>query len=216
MAIIDIKLDPSKRELQVFGLLWWVFFLALARIAFAHQALLFGAASFTGTMFLIAFSLNRDYPKRTQLWGLLIPGLLWSMYVWDRVSPALGADWQVLTTGQLYAGAGAWLTWEGNRGQWLMCALLVGVAFAGLLLCLFSKRAGRTLYRTWMFAALPIGWTVSHLVLAVVYYLLLTPIGMLRRTLGSDPMTRSLDPSAASYWRSHTQQRDPGRYFRQF
>ena len=51
MAIIDIKLDPSTSELRVFGLLWCVFFLALARVVFAHKALLLGAASFTGTMF---------------------------------------------------------------------------------------------------------------------------------------------------------------------
>lgn len=216
MAIIDIKLDPTARELQVFGLLWWVFFLALARVAFAHKALLLGAASFTGTMFLISFALNRDYPKRAQLWGLLIPGLLWSMLAWDNFSASLGASWQVQTTGQLYAGAGAWLSWEGTRGQWFMCAVLVGLAFTGLLLCLFSKRAAGALYRTWMFAALPIGWTVSHLVLAVVYYFVLTPIGILRRTLGGDPMTRRLDATAASYWRAHTQQSDPGRYFRQF
>ena len=160
--------------------------------------------------------LNRDYPKRTQLWGLLIPGLLWSMYAWEVFSPKFGASWQVQTARQLYAGSGPWLSWEGMRGQWLMCAALVGVAFVGLLLCLVSKRIAGALYRAWMFAALPIGWTVSHLVLAVVYYLVLTPIGLIRRILGNDPMTRQLDAGAASYWRAHTQQHDPGRYFRQF
>ncbi len=74
----------------------------------------------------------------------------------------------------------------------------------------------RPLYLGWMYAALPIGWVISHLVLAVVYYLVLTPIGLVMRLFGWDPMNRRPDPSTTSYWVAHQPAADRARYFRQF
>lgn len=75
----------------------------------------------------------------------------------------------------------------------------------------------RPLYLGWMYAAFPIGWTVSHLVLAAVYYLALTPIGVLARLFGHNPMQRGFDPAADSYWkRRPPREEDPARYFKQF
>ena len=74
----------------------------------------------------------------------------------------------------------------------------------------------RLLYLGWMHAIYPIGWTVSHLVLAIVYFLVLTPIGVCMRLLGRDPMQRRLDPSAGTYWIPHDPPGDSARYFRQF
>ena len=50
-----------------------------------------------------------------------------------------------------------------------------------------------------MFAVFPIGWVVSHLLLGVVYFLVLTPIGLTLRALGRDPLERRFDQSASSY-----------------
>jgi hypothetical protein len=67
------------------------------------------------------------------------------------------------------------------------------------------------------YAAWPIGFVVSHVVLALVYYLVLTPIGLVMRLVGYDPMTRGRDPEAATYWVERTDdRRGAGRYFRQF
>src|SRR5262249_39080951 len=74
----------------------------------------------------------------------------------------------------------------------------------------------RPLFVGWMCAAYPIGWVVSHLVLMTIFYLVLTPIGMLMRLFGRDPMTRSFDRSAQSYWVAHNPGGDASRYFRQF
>ena len=74
----------------------------------------------------------------------------------------------------------------------------------------------RPLYLGFMYAVFPIGWTISHAVLALLYYLLFTPIGLIIRLFGRDPMQRRLDRSAATYWVPHNQDRDAGRYFRQF
>jgi hypothetical protein len=57
---------------------------------------------------------------------------------------------------------------------------------------------------------------VSHLLLLVVYYLVLTPIGLLMRLIGYDPLQRRFDRSAQSYWTPHDPAADDARYFKQF
>jgi hypothetical protein len=66
------------------------------------------------------------------------------------------------------------------------------------------------------YAAFPIGFVVSHIILAVVYYLVLTPIGILMRLLGYDPMRRELEPDVDSYWIEREPHPDPKQYFRQY
>lgn len=71
-------------------------------------------------------------------------------------------------------------------------------------------------YLGWLYAAYPIGWTVSHLILLITYYLALTPIGIMMRLLGHDPLQRKLDRKADTYWLKHEEPADNSRYFRQF
>jgi hypothetical protein len=73
----------------------------------------------------------------------------------------------------------------------------------------------RPKFLAWMYAAYPIGWVVSHRVLAIIYFGLLTPIGTLMGVFGYDPMARRFDRAAASYWVERGRNRDPARYFRQ-
>jgi fumarate reductase subunit D len=74
----------------------------------------------------------------------------------------------------------------------------------------------RPVYLMWMALALPIGWTVSHLLLAAIYYLVMTPIGLLMRLFHYDPMQRRIDREAESYWMPHDSGTDAASYFRQF
>ena len=67
------------------------------------------------------------------------------------------------------------------------------------------------------YAAWPIGFVVSHVVLAMVYYLVMTPIGLVMRLFGYDPMTRHRMGRWTSCWVERTgRARGPESYFRQF
>ncbi|MXZ71427.1 MAG: hypothetical protein F4Z04_07970 [Acidobacteria bacterium] len=68
----------------------------------------------------------------------------------------------------------------------------------------------------WMYAALPIGWTVSHLMMAVVYFAVVTPIGLMSRVVRGDTLNREPDRSARSYWIERPRRRGTRRYLRQF
>jgi hypothetical protein len=91
---------------------------------------------------------------------------------------------------------------------------IVGVLVGGL--GAVYPPAARPVYLAWMVAAFPIGWTVSHLVLAAAFYFVFTPIGWLLRLSGRDPMHRHFDRDAESYWEPRPEPRPPGDYFRQF
>ena len=74
----------------------------------------------------------------------------------------------------------------------------------------------RLMFSMWMAITYPIGWTVTHLTMALMYYGVFTPIGLLMRLVGRDPMQRAFDRAAESYWEPHDPGSDPKRYFRQF
>jgi hypothetical protein len=64
--------------------------------------------------------------------------------------------------------------------------------------------------------AFPIGYVVGFLALALVYYLLVTPIGLVFRLMGRDPMHRRFDRSAPTYWIQRPEAPPARRYFQQF
>jgi hypothetical protein len=64
-----------------------------------------------------------------------------------------------------------------------------------------------------MRAVFPIGWVMSHAILILAYFLILTPIGWLMRFF-HDPMQRSFDRDSKSYWLPW-ESSDSERYFRQ-
>ena len=74
----------------------------------------------------------------------------------------------------------------------------------------------RRIYVGWMYAVYPIGWTVSHLLLGIVYFLVMTPIGLTMRVLRLDPMARRFDRAASSYWVHRYPAGRIDRYLRQF
>lgn len=90
------------------------------------------------------------------------------------------------------------------------------IALMGLSLAYVRPALLRPVYLGWMYAAFPIGWVVSHLLLALIYYLMVTPIGLFMRLAGSDPLHRRLDPTAESYWLKRRPTKEAVRYFKQF
>jgi hypothetical protein len=112
-----------------------------------------------------------------------------------------------------FFGLTAWFKLHAPVAAWALWAAAVAVPVIGWLAPPFM----RMVFLGMSWAAWPIGVVVSHVVLAVVYYLVLTPIGLLMRLFGYDPMTRRAEPDAASYWvEREADRRGPQRYFRQF
>jgi len=99
-------------------------------------------------------------------------------------------------------------------GSWF--PVILGVAGAGGLLGLAAPRAMKPIYVTWMVAAFPIGWTVSVVLLGLVFYVVFTLFGLVFRLVGRDVLGRSFDRDATTYWVPRRQPASTERYFRQF
>jgi hypothetical protein len=102
-----------------------------------------------------------------------------------------------------------------STAEALAYALWALAALSGILAAA-APAALRPLYIVLLIISVPIGWLVSHVVLAVVYYGILTPIGLALRLCGRDPLCRKFDPQAPSYWVDRPPARNVKSYFRQF
>src|SRR5690606_37879755 len=95
-------------------------------------------------------------------------------------------------------------------------SLLLGVMALAVAFSVFAPHWLRPVYYAFTIVAFPIGWVVSHVLLAVVFYGVFTPIGLVMRLLGRDPMRRKFDSNAESYWAPHPPRKSLEDYFRQF
>jgi hypothetical protein len=95
--------------------------------------------------------------------------------------------------------------------------LALGLAAFGVAVSLLGSSAPRAvlpLYLVLMVLAYPIGWVVSHVLLRVIYYGIFTPVGILFRAVGRDPL-RLRKPECGSYWTRRRQRTNSLDYFRQ-
>jgi hypothetical protein len=87
-----------------------------------------------------------------------------------------------------------------------LCGLLGAAAPAAL----------RPLYVALTAATLPIGYVLSHVMMGALFYLVVTPIGLVLRLMGRDAMCRRFEPKARTYWVRREAVTDMKRYYKQF
>jgi hypothetical protein len=90
------------------------------------------------------------------------------------------------------------------------------LAAAVLVIYYAAPKLRRGIYLGWIYASYPIGFVLSHLAMAVVYYLVLTPIALLVRATGRSAVERKIDARAESYWQRRRERSNLDSYFRQF
>lgn len=56
-----------------------------------------------------------------------------------------------------------------------------------------------SIYKYWMRFAHILGWVNTRIILGFIFFLLITPIGLLMRLFARDPMARKFDTKATSY-----------------
>ncbi|HMB93369.1 MAG TPA: SxtJ family membrane protein [Rhodothermales bacterium] len=112
--------------------------------------------------------------KALRSFGWLVGGMLLviALVVWWR------HDWTFTTA----------IYWLGGIGG----ALVVLGSMVPVLL--------RPLYRVWMALAIVLGFVMTRVLLTLVFFLLITPIGLVRRLFGKDPLRQKPDADATSYW----------------
>ena len=69
-----------------------------------------------------------------------------------------------------------------------------------LFLCLIAPIVLKPVQKVWMSLAIIIGWFVTRAILTVLFYLVVTPIGILARLVGKDFLDIKFDRNTDSYW----------------
>ena len=104
-----------------------------------------------------------------------------------------------------------------RASAWLpLTVTLSGLALLIVVFGLIVPATVKSVYLGWMILLFPVRWIVSCLLIAVVYYLIIAPIGLILRLLGHDLVGRRFDAQATSYWKSERRIRREQDYFRQF
>ena len=130
------------------------------------------------------------HPSRRQL---AVFGLLWLMFFsfWAAASWwNSGFDWKTI----------------------LYFALAIAVPAAGII----RFEILRIVYVLAATITFPIGMILSSVILVVIYYLVITPTGLILRLAGYDPMKRRFNRAAETYWSPRKQDAAAERYFKQF
>src|SRR5262245_34050758 len=114
----------------------------------------------------------------------------------------------------ILAALGAAARWRWHAPSVAAGVWSVAVAAAVAYYALPSLR--RPLVLVWRTALRPVERAVSSLTLAIAYYLVFTPVGLLLRAAGRDSLERRLDAGAVSYFVPRRAARESARYFRQY
>jgi hypothetical protein len=113
----------------------------------------------------------------------------------------------------VFGGLAAWRLWHGQTGLWTyaLAAIAVLVGVTGLI----APALVRPIYIGWMIVAFPIGWTISHIALGLMFFAVFVPVGLYFRMTGRDAL-RLKRGKEGSYWLAKPAARSGDEYLRQF
>lgn len=108
---------------------------------------------------------------------------------------------------------GGYLLWKGAWSGYVWIVVGVVLGLSRLIPPLFRK-----IYQLWIGFSIILGYFISRIVLTIIFFLLITPMGLIMRLAGKDPMERKWDPNASTYWlpKEHDQDTSIERYEKQF
>jgi predicted membrane metal-binding protein len=96
----------------------------------------------------------------------------------------------------VFAIIGLWPLWDGGDIR-LWALIAAGVfAAAGLL----TPALLRPLNRIWFLFGMVLHKVVNPLVMGLLFYVTITPMALVMRLMGKDPLRLSFDTEAKSYW----------------
>ena len=89
--------------------------------------------------------------------------------------------------------------WNFYRGRMNVVAILGIIGLALLVMGLFLPALARRFHVAWMKLAAALGFVNSRILLFLLFYLVITPYGVLSRLFGRDPLNRR-KKSKDTYW----------------
>jgi hypothetical protein len=102
-------------------------------------------------------------------------------------------------------------------GAWKPFFLWLGMIGCGVGIVLWlMPQIARPFYVAWYFITCCIGFVVGNVLFSAFFYLMVTPMGLLRRMINPRAFRKGFDQSRPTYWEDSRKVVDPKRYYRQF
>lgn len=102
------------------------------------------------------------------------------------------------TVGSVFILITAWLVFK-NYAEFLQY-ILASIAIFLIVFALLSPMLLQKIYRVWMTIAFTMGWFVSRVLLGILFYAVITPIGIIARISGKDFLNLKKQKNQQSYW----------------
>jgi len=119
-----------------------------------------------------------------------------------------------LIVGGVFVLLSGWWSYRGKFSNASQITLPLGSLL--ILLGLIWPRALVWPNRGWMLLAEGLSFVTTRIILGIVFFLIITPIGVVKRLSGWDPLERRSD-RRSSYWKPYSErQRDPRHYEKMF
>jgi hypothetical protein len=117
-----------------------------------------------------------------------------------------------LTIGSALLLLGGILAWRHRGAGWPMIS--VGTVF--VLIAIVAPRTLGFIYGPWMIFSFALGWLVTRVLLTLIFFFVVTPIGLLQRLFGQSAIEVAFRTDATSYWHSRTARPTAGDYEKQY
>ncbi|MDD5525164.1 MAG: SxtJ family membrane protein [Smithella sp.] len=108
------------------------------------------------------------------------------------------SDWKKfgITMGIILSIIGFYLLWKKNNNYNYILFLAAAFFITGLIL----PSILRPVYKVWMALAVVMNFIMTRVIMAVIFYLIVTPIGLIASLTGKKFLDVKIDKSAKSYW----------------
>jgi len=102
----------------------------------------------------------------------------------------------LFTIGSVFLIIAGILFWKEKTSYQLVAVIGFFLLSSGIVM----PKVFKPVYLIWMIFALAIGWVMTRLILGLLYFLIITPIGAIPRLFGKQFLELKWDPSKRSYW----------------
>ena len=108
------------------------------------------------------------------------------------------SDWKKfgITMGIILSIIGFYLLWKKNNNYNYMLFLAAAFFITGLIL----PSILRPIYKAWMALAVVMNFIMTRVIMAVIFYLIVTPTGLIAFLTRKKFLDMKIDKSAKSYW----------------
>jgi hypothetical protein len=103
-----------------------------------------------------------------------------------------------ISIGLIFILIGIYFIWKTS-----ISVFLILLSSTGILLFLFgfiNPKSLLKIYKYWMMFALILGWFVSRIILTILFYFVITPIGIAAKLLGKNFLNLSKNSKKTSFW----------------